>query len=289
MKEVKVKKLEKNKEVRLTTYITKLFPKVSINAVRKALKQKDIKVNGKRVSEDVMLKQGDDLLIYISDELLYGLPSRIDIIYEDENILVAYKPAGILAENKDKKGEMSLEDILQIQTSNNELALCHRLDRNTKGLIILAKNKKALEEMFKGFKNSYVHKTYNAYVYGILDKKENTLNNFLVKDAKNSLVHIYDKFTKGSKKITTSYKVLKEYKDYSLLEVKIKTGKTHQIRAHFAYIGHPILGDEKYGRTEINNKFKNRFKTQALEAVSYSFSFPDESFLSYLNDIYIEK
>lgn len=289
MKEVKVKKLENNKKVKLTTYITKLFPKVSIGVVRKALKQKDIKVNGKRVSEDVMLKQGDVLLIYISDNLLYGLPSRIDIYYEDENILVAYKPAGLLAENKDKEGEISLEDILQIQTSNNFLSLCHRLDRNTKGLIILAKNAKALEEMFRGFKNSYVHKTYNAYVYGILDKKQDTLNNFLVKDSKNSLVHVYDKFTKGSKKIITSYKVLKEYKDYSLLEVKIKTGKTHQIRAHFAHIGHPILGDEKYGSKEINNKFKNKFKTQALEAVSYTFTFPEDSFLSYLNDICIEK
>ncbi len=289
MKELKVKNLEKNKTVKLTTYITKNFPKVSINTVRKALKQKDIKINGKRTSEDVMIKNGDELLIYISDQLLYNLPSKIDIIYEDENILVADKPAGILAENKDKNGEMSLENILQIQTQNDKLFLCHRLDRNTKGLIILAKHKKALDEMFKAFKYSYVEKTYHAYVYGILDKKENVLNNFLFKDASKSLVFIYDKFVKGSQKITTSYKVLKEYKDYSLLEVKIKTGKTHQIRAHLAHIGHPILSDEKYGFTKINEKFKKQFKTQALEAYSYSFNFPKESFLSYLNDIYIQK
>ena len=289
MKKLNVNNLDKNKETKLITYLTKSFPKLNIRTVRKALKQKDIKVNGKRISEDIMIRNGDELLIYISDELLYGLPTKIDIIYEDSNILVADKKAGILAENKSENGEVSLESMLRKQTSNENLSLCHRLDRNTSGLIILAKTKEALEEMFKAFKYSYVNKTYHAYVYGILEKKEDTLNSFLFKDASKSIVYIHDDFVKGSQKITTYYKVLKEFKDYSLLEVKIKTGKTHQIRAHLAYINHPILGDEKYGYKKINDKFKNKFKTQALEAYSYSFNFPKDSFLSYLNNVYIKK
>lgn len=289
MKKLNVNNLDKNKETKLITYLTKSFPKLNIRTVRKALKQKDIKVNGKRISEDIMIRNGDELLIYISDELLYGLPTKIDIIYEDSNILVADKKAGILAENKIENGEVSLESMLKKQTANENLALCHRLDRNTSGLIILAKTKEALEEMFKAFKYSYVNKTYHAYVYGILNKKEDTLNSYLFKDSSKSIVYIHDDFVKGSQKITTRYKVLKEFKDYSLLEVKIKTGKTHQIRAHLAYINHPILGDEKYGYKQINDKFKNKFKTQALEAYSYSFNFPKDSFLAYLNNVYIKK
>ena len=290
MKKIIVNNLKENTNSKITTYLSKTFAKLSIGNIRKALKQKDIKVNGIRTSKDVLIKNHDVLEIYISDPVLYGLPEKIDIIYEDEDILIVDKYAGILSENLDENSsEPSVESILRMQEENENLRLCHRLDRNTEGLLILSKTDIGQKEMLDGFKNSYVEKIYEAYVYGIPSKKEAILEDYLFKDSKKSLVYISHTKQKGYSKIITSYKVKKEFQTYSLLHVKIKTGKTHQIRAHLASIGYPIIGDEKYGEKKINNMFKDKFKHQALRAFSYTFTFPKNYKLARLNDIEIQK
>lgn len=161
---------------------------------------------------------------------------------------------------------------------------CHRLDRNTTGLIVFAKNNISLNILLEKFKNREIEKHYLAEVYGIPKTKKQTLTAYLFKDNKKSMVYISDTPKKGYVKIITSYEVIKENKtsNISLLDVTLHTGKTHQIRAHLAHISLPIIGDGKYGINEINKKFKS--KTQKLSAYKLIFNFKtDSGILNYLN------
>lgn len=165
---------------------------------------------------------------------------------------------------------------------------CHRLDRNTTGLVLFAKNKEALDILFNKFKNHEIKKFYRALVYGIPKVKNARLEAFLFKDTKNSIVYISDTLKKGYQKIITSYKVLEEFpNNTSLLDVEIETGKTHQIRAHLAHIGYPIVGDGKYGINSVNKKLG--YKYQQLCSYKLQFCFSSNSgILSYLNNKIIE-
>ena len=161
---------------------------------------------------------------------------------------------------------------------------CHRLDRNTFGLVLFAKNKASLEILLDKFKNKEIEKHYLAYVYGIPNKKQDRLEAYLFKDTKKSLVYISDDFKKGYQKIVTSYIVLKSnlQSNTSVLDVKLETGKTHQIRAHLAHIGLPIIGDGKYGINSVNTTFG--YKTQILCSYKLKFNFTNDSnILNYLN------
>lgn len=268
---------EKYNNKKLDKFIFNKFPGLSSGLFYKTLRKKDFRVNDGRISENITLHTGDEIKVFINDELLESNIS-IPTIYEDDNILVVDKPTNI-----EVVGENSVTSILERKYSY--IKPCHRLDRNTTGLVLFAKNEESLNILLDKFKNHQIEKHYRATVYGIPKVKKSKLEAFLFKDSKKSLVYISDEPKKGYQKIITSYEVIKEDKkeNISVLDVKLETGRTHQIRAHLAYIGLPIIGDGKYGKNEINKKFNK--KTQLLESYSLKFNFSSSSgILSYLNE-----
>ena len=270
---------EKYNGKKLTKFILDTFPNLSPNMLFKALRQKDIKIDGTRVNKDCVIYTNNEILAYIADDLLFAVPD-LDIIFEDENILIINKP-----NNLEVTGENSLTNYVHLKysTSNFLPMPCHRLDRNTTGLVLFAKNESSLNILLDKFKNHEIRKKYLALVYGVPKVKKARLESYLFKDNKKSMVYISDDFKIGYQKIITSYSVLEEYSNNSsLLEVEIETGKTHQIRAHLAHIGYPIIGDGKYGINSVNKDFG--FKYQQLKAYKLEFNFKSDSgCLNYLN------
>lgn len=253
---------------KLTTFLTSTFPSLSINNIYKALRKKDIKLNNKRINKDTILHSKDVIDVYISDVFLFNIKDiTIDVVYEDDDIVVFDKPSEL-----EVTGSNSLTSIMK---KNYEfLEPCHRIDRNTIGLVLYAKNQKTLDILLDKFKNSKIEKHYIACCYGIPPKLQDTVQSFLFKNSKKSIVYISNINKKGYVPIKTSYEVIKQYNKVCLLDVTLHTGKTHQIRAHLANIGLPIIGDGKYGSYEINKKFK--VSSQLLCSYSLKFLLNDE-------------
>ncbi len=214
----------------------------------------------------------------------------LDIIFEDDNILVINKPVGIEVTNITNNG-ISLTSLCK-EYINGFVKPCHRLDRNTEGLVLFAKNEQALNILLDKFKNKEIEKHYIATVYGIPKKKQERLEAYLFKDTKKSLVYISDEFKKGYQKIITSYRIISENKENNtcILDINLETGRTHQIRAHLAHIGFPIIGDGKYGINEVNKKFHQKYQMLTSYKLKFNFS-TDSSFLEYLDkkEIYLNQ
>lgn len=277
---------KKYENTKIENVLLKEFPNISISTLNKLFRVKDVKVNDCRVPKGYVVSVSDNVKIYIKDDILFGVSNNVDIYYEDDNILVAYKSKGIVScESNDN---VSFEHLVRKFKDDNNINICHRLDTNTEGLVIFAKNELAKNEILNAFKNSSIHKEYLTLVYGKMEKEKDILKAYIQKDIKDSFCKVIDQKEKGALEIHTEYEVVKYFKETntSLLNIKLHTGRTHQIRAHMKHIGHNIIGDSKYGINEINRKLG--FKSQILIAYRYTFSFNKNSSLSYLNKKIIE-
>ncbi|MBE6711120.1 MAG: RluA family pseudouridine synthase [Ruminococcaceae bacterium] len=294
---------------RLDKFIAKSTTGMPKSLMYKFIRTKRIKVNGGRAHENDMLSAGDVVEMYISDEFFgdadaapdYSKVKTVpDIIYEDENILLCNKKPGVLVHTGDE-GDKNRADADERETliyaltaylvnkgdyqPDNEAsfapALCNRIDRNTGGIVILAKNAAALRAVNEAIRENRVHKTYLCAVHGKL-VGEKTLRAYHRKDYKTNTVRITAEPLPGSKEIITKYKSLAYNRDHdlTLLEISLITGRTHQIRAHMAFIGHPLLGEGKYGVNRDDRKLG--YSAQALYSYAVEFEFTEPE-LTYLN------
>lgn len=288
---------------RLDKFFTKNFANLPPSALYKAIRKKDIKINKSRCEASQKLNVGDELYMFLPDDFLQQkpkeydflkAPNNLDIIYEDENLMLLDKKVGLIVHPDENYHFDSLISRVQHYLySKKEYnpedenafapALINRIDRNTSGIVMAAKNAETLRIMNQKVKDREIDKFYLLLVWGIPKQKECLLKGFLEKNEKQNRVYISDKPNKNTKSILTKYKVLEEKGDKSLLEVELLTGRTHQIRAHMSSIGHPLLGDGKYGKNSQNKALN--LKYQALQSHRLVFNFTtDAGILSYLND-----
>ena len=289
---------------RLDKFLTKAVKGLPTSMMYKLIRTKKIKVNRKRTEQKYILCEGDEIQLFIKEEFfdspekdtgaLERIVPKLNILYEDENIMLLNKRPGVLVHEDSEAGENTL--IMHVKAylcqkgeydphaeQSFAPALCNRIDRNTGGIVIAAKNAEALRVMNEKIKNDELTKTYLCLVHGVPKKRSAELRGYLRKDSKNNTVEVRDNEFPGSKLIITRYKVLEEYSDSALVEVDLITGRTHQIRAHMAHIGHALIGDGKYG---VNRDERAKgYKYQALYAYKLYFKNTDgESVLSYLED-----
>lgn len=298
---------------RLDKFLSKSLNSLPPSLMHKFIRTKKIKVNRARTTNDYILEVGDVILLFIAEEFfqsekekdgnaLSRITPKLNIIYEDKNIMLLNKRPGVLVHEDTEGNDTTL--ITHIKAYLHQKgeydpaseqsftpALCNRIDRNTGGIVIAAKNAAALRELNERIKNNEVDKFYLCAVNGIPFPKSATLTGYLTKDDRTNMVKVYDERTgeriRNAKKIITKYRTVSTTKEDALLEVELITGRTHQIRAHMAFIGHPLLGDGKYGVNK--DERKKGYKYQALYAFRIRFAFskdenPDNevNVLSYL-------
>ena len=287
---------------RLDKFLTKSFPNLPQSMMYKSIRKKDIKRNGRRCTISERLQEGDVLTLYLKDEFFQTepeqfdflkAPDRLNILYEDANILILDKQPGLLVHpDKTYHFDSLIARVQHYLYSRGEYrpegensfapALVNRIDRNTGGLVMAAKNAEALRILDAKVRAREVKKWYLCVVCGTLEQKEDTLQAYLFKNEKQNRAFISARPQKGAKTIRTRYRVLAERGGFTLLEVELLTGRTHQIRAHFAFLGHPLAGDGKYGRNAVNKK--TGFPYQALYSYKLKFQFTGGAgMLDYLN------
>ena len=288
---------------RLDKFLSKAVKGLPMSLMYKYIRTKKIKVNRARTQQNYMLVEGDEIQLFIRDEFfespeqdtgaLSRIVPKLSIVYEDENIILLNKRPGVLvhedADAKDntlvmhlqaylaQKGEYDPEDEQSFAP-----AMCNRIDRNTGGIVIAAKNAAALREMNEHIREDRIGKYYLCAAHGVPAQKKQTLHGYLRKNAADNTVEVRDKAFPGAKEIITEYRVIGQKGGDALLEVHLITGRTHQIRAHLAHIGHPLIGDGKYG---INKKDREKgYKYQALYAYRLRFELDGKGeVLSYLD------
>ena len=292
---------------RLDKLLAKFLNQAPKSFLYKMMRKKNIVLNGKKCTGNEKLKQGDSIKLFFSDETIekfsagtYAIPKKekinmLPIIYEDEQVLLMNKPVGVLSQKAKDSDVSAVEILINYLMETDQLSkeqfrtfhpsICNRLDRNTSGILVAGKTLPALQEVNRFFKERTIAKYYRCLVKGRVIKNEEYIKGYLVKDQKTNKVSITKKKTEEGVPIETEYRVIQSNDEVSLLEVHLITGKTHQIRAHLASIGHPIIGDYKYGDKQINEMYRQAYglKSQLLHA--YRLEMPSSNgSLAYLND-----
>lgn len=262
--------------------------------IYKMLRKKNITLNGKKADGREILQINDEIKLFLSDETIDKFTKQIQttiveqefqVVYEDEQILIVNKPVGLLSQKASGNDISLVDQIISYLLKTNQItkkqlqtfkpAICNRLDRNTSGLVVAGKTLRSLQVISDLFKKQKINKYYLCIVVGNISRKEK-ISGFLKKDEKTNHVFISKNQSENSTLIKTEYEPIRSNKDYTLLKIKLITGKSHQIRAHLASIGHPILGDYKYGNKKINELLKNKYKLSSQLLHSYELEFPEE-------------
>ncbi len=290
MKEFKISEREAGQ--RMEKYLFRLLDGATAGFIYKMLRKKNIVLNGKKAAGSEILTAGDEIKLFLSDETFEKFApgyfkkkrtvnSDIDIVYEDDDILIINKPAGLLSQKAKPDDDSANDRIIAYLLESGQLSegdlktfhpsVCNRLDRNTSGLLVAGKTIKGLQKASEELGSRTAQKYYLTLVKGHIEAPQK-LTGYLVKDEKANQVTISDKGP--GEHIETAYRPLRYYGDATLLEVQLITGKTHQIRAHLASVGHPVLGDPKYGDAELNRELRRAtgIHSQLLHAYRIEFS-----------------
>ena len=281
MRQLTVHKNDENQ--RLDKYLKKYLKEAPGSFIYKMLRKKNIVLNGKKADGTEKLSAGDEIKLFFAEETLqkftgetsnsdmpkFPTKKNLEILFEDEDILILNKPAGELSQKAEAKdvsmNEYALGYLQQTGAITEESfkvfkpSVCNRLDRNTSGILIVAKTYQAAREFGEALQKRTVHKFYRCIVKGEVKKSE-SIDGYLWKDEKTNKVQIFNEKQEGASEIHTAYKPIKCENGLTLLEVHLITGRTHQIRAHLSSIGHPILGDPKYGDKKLSEKWKVKYQ-----------------------------
>ena len=288
---------------RLDRFAAKAAPLLPASLLQKYIRRRDVKINGRPAKGDARLSEGDIVRLYIPDEF-FDRPTeknawravanpKLDIVYEDENILLCNKRPGMLCHSA---GEWTWDTLIaHIQAylrargewdpaAENSFApaLCNRIDRNTGGIVIAAKTAEALRVMDEKVRAREIEKTYLCAVSGTPRPASGRLEGYIFKDAKKNQVYVYDTPHVGAKTAATEYRVLCSEGGLSLVECRLITGRTHQIRAQFAHAGWPLLGDGKYGSERFNRRFEEKGQALCSWRLRFAIQTPAGA-LEYLN------